>query len=142
MATISLLLTLPLLVLANYDYLLFVTEWPPTDYLMSSCARGYEYEGFNIHGLWPTNIDGTRPQYCSTTQFSVPASSEADMNEHWRSYSGNYVTFWTHEWERHGTCVADGETPDEFFPKVLELRAQYDPLTQLASKGIAPSSTT
>ena len=109
----------------NYSFLTFNVEWPITNCMEMTCPAGYEYSDFNIHGLWPSYPSGgSGPFYCESTPYSNTAALEAEMNEHWRSYTGDNVPFWTHEWTKHGTCYATGETPEEFFTTVLNLMAK------------------
>ncbi|KAG9323932.1 hypothetical protein KVV02_004349 [Mortierella alpina] len=72
------------------------------------------------------------------------------MKTFWPSNSGKNNCFWSHEWNRHGTCVSnldpscksdpvEGEDVYAFFSKGLELRSKYDLYRALARKGIFPN---
>jgi ribonuclease I len=79
----------------SYAFLLFEMEWPPTNCLSETCPSGYEYQDFNIHGLWPSYADGgSGPEYCSSTAFYVPQNLQGDMEKYWRSDSESDTAFW------------------------------------------------
>ncbi|KAH7054790.1 ribonuclease T2-like protein [Linnemannia elongata] len=72
------------------------------------------------------------------------------METFWPSNNRNNNCFWSHEWNRHGTCVSnldpscksdpvEGEDIYAFFSKALELRSKYDLYQALAAKGIFPN---
>jgi ribonuclease T2 len=109
------------------------------------CSFTPDWTYFTLHGLWPENSDGTYPQDCSNTPFdpSQVAPIASDLNKYWISLNGPSETFWSHEFEKHGTCAAD-VLPTElgYMNATLGLRAQYDITPALAAAGILPSSTT
>ena len=77
---------------------------------------------FTIHGLWP------QAYYCSNTPFSESALNPImnEMDEDWLScpeYGGNNTKFWSHEWEKHGTCSGMGEL--SYFKQGLNLYTQF-----------------
>jgi ribonuclease I len=49
-----------------------------------------------------------------------------DMN--YAETSPDYDSFWQHEWDKHGTCVAvqAGLSQNEYFEKALELFLAYN----------------
>jgi len=78
---------------------------------------------WTMHGLWPQWTNG-----CSGPSFNYDSLSslKADLDQYWPScpeYGGDDETFWSHEWEKHGTCT--GMTEVDFFSKGLQLRSQY-----------------
>ncbi|KAI9591815.1 ribonuclease T2-like protein [Syncephalis fuscata] len=132
--------------------LVFVQQWyptlgPPTD--------------FTMHGLWPNNCDGghgpwngcdTKRNYPNLGQIiqSADPALYGNMTTYWPSYKGNAPSFWSHEWNKHGTCVSTLE-PEctspaapphhdvlEYFHTALSLRLKFNPYTALASAGIVP----
>jgi len=78
---------------------------------------------FTLHGLWPEWANE-----CSGTALDVNALSSirSDLEKYWLScpeFGSDNETFWSHEWEKHGTCSGMGQL--EFFQKGLALRQQY-----------------
>lgn len=62
--------------------------------------------GYSIHGLWPQIDEKHWPEYCSKMQFNISDLQPIiqEMNNSWHSCFDNNIDFWTHEWEKHGTC--------------------------------------
>ncbi|KAG0082496.1 ribonuclease T2-like [Podila epicladia] len=65
---------------------------------------------------------------------------------------GNNNCFWSHEWNKHGTCISNldpsctsnpvkGKDKYSYFSKGLELRAKFDLFKALAAKMIFPSQS-
>ncbi|KXN71522.1 ribonuclease T2 [Conidiobolus coronatus NRRL 28638] len=117
---------------------------------------------WTIHGLWPNNCDGSYgpSNGCDNDRnydnmadiVAVDSALESKMNTYWPSYKGNNPDFWSHEWNKHGTCVSTLDpncyanyTPQQevrdYFNKVLELRDQYDLYPILSQQGITPGRT-
>ncbi|KAF9977846.1 Ribonuclease T2 precursor (RNase T2) [Mortierella antarctica] len=74
------------------------------------------------------------------------------MEDFWSSSKGNNNCFWSHEWNKHGTCISNldpsctsnpvkGKDIYSYFSKGLELRAKYDLFKALAEERIFPSQT-
>eukprot|EP01130_Rhizamoeba_saxonica_P006680 TRINITY_DN2663_c0_g1_i1.p1 TRINITY_DN2663_c0_g1~~TRINITY_DN2663_c0_g1_i1.p1 ORF type:complete len:254 (-),score=35.29 TRINITY_DN2663_c0_g1_i1:291-974(-) len=131
----------------NYDYLLFVQEWPSTlcNYGSKSCLKnavGVDF--FTVHGLWPERNDGSWPQFCSGQKWD-PQQVEplrADMNKLWPSFYGDFNSFWDHEWSKHGTCMAKDSVYVhdlfQYFNATIGLRKTYDFYYILSQKQIVP----
>lgn len=97
-------------------------------------------------GLWPTNNDGSYPCYCSGSTFNPSALSPIidEMDRYWPSFQSTNDDFWSHEWEKHGTCCADVSvlsTEFDFFNTVLKLRNKYNLYSTLVNAGIFPSDS-
>ncbi len=74
---------------------------------------------------------------------SQVSSIQASLDKYWPSYDGANVDFWTHEYEKHGTCaesIAPCATELGFFSTTLSLTEKYNVVTMLASQGIVPGS--
>ncbi|CEI90297.1 Putative Ribonuclease T2 family protein [Rhizopus microsporus] len=119
---------------------------------------------FTIHGLWPDKCDGTYAPSngCDSSRnlsniASVIKSANGTlynrMNTFWPSYKGDNNVFWSHEWNKHGTCVSTlrptcygdkyvkyQEIP-EYFEKALDLRDEYDVYGALSLSGVIPGNT-
>jgi ribonuclease T2 len=87
--------------------------------------------GWVIHGLWPSNWDGSYPQECggSGPRFDEAAIAplEAQLDRYWpNSFADTpHTNFWEHEWSKHGTCAAAGSnltTEREYFATTLQVR--------------------
>jgi len=87
--------------------------------------------GWVIHGLWPSNWDGSYPQQCggSDARFDEAAIAplEAQLDRYWpNSFKDTpHTNFWKHEWSKHGTCAAAGSnltTERQYFATTLQVR--------------------
>ncbi|KAJ6768318.1 F7A19.32 PROTEIN [Salix koriyanagi] len=121
----------------DFDFFYFVQQWPGSycDTKHSCCypRTGKPVADFGIHGLWPQNKDGSYPQNCNPDnaldedQINFPAGVEikvvnltdesisdltSSLQKDWPSLSCPSSTgfrFWSHEWEKHGTCAESEE---------------------------------
>jgi ribonuclease I len=61
---------------------------------------------FTIHGLWPDYNNTSYPQFCTNTPFNITRLEPiiTNMTQYWYSYMTSNLIFWTHEWDKHGTC--------------------------------------
>ena len=86
---------------------------------MQKCAGASE---FTLHGLWPV------AESCPGKPFSDALVKDLlqEMKVDWLSCpekGGDNEGFWSHEWQKHGTC--SGLSEHDFFAAALELRTQY-----------------
>jgi hypothetical protein len=101
------------------------------DLALQKCHRD---SSFSLHGLWPEYNASSWPQFCNKTEYREfnPSDLEQwdrfdEMNQYWFSCESeskaipalNSMTFWKHEWEKHGTCTSMNVT--EYFGKALDL---------------------
>lgn len=131
----------------DFDFFYFVQQWPASycDTKRSCCypTTGKPAEDFSIHGLWPNRDDGTWPQNCdtdSTFEESEVSDLMSRMQKDWPSLacpSSDGVRFWTHEWEKHGTCSLLKQ--HKYFETALELKAKANLLRVLKHAGIEPN---
>lgn len=86
---------------------------------LQRCNKSAE---FSIHGLWPDYIQGGYPQFCTNQRFNFKEiqSILPDLNKHWNSCKGKSVSFWKHEYEKHGTCFEPPTTEFDYFNNALE----------------------
>ena len=95
-----------------FDYFVLEVQWGGGMCASADCVRcPSNLAEWTMHGLWPSNFDGNDPAYCNSNwEFNADNISSilASMNKNWPSYeaSTDNEAFWTHEWERHGTCAA------------------------------------
>ncbi|KAI8145066.1 RNase Sy [Fennellomyces sp. T-0311] len=141
----------------TYGLMVHVQQWLP-DYGPATA--------FTMHGLWPDTCSGGIPgsgnSGCDASRNyddvgeiiqSADSSLYSQLNIYWPSYTGDNGAFWTHEWNKHGTCVTTldpecfGSSYEEYdditayFQKTLDLRAEYDLYQILKSAGITPGSS-
>lgn len=90
----------------KFDFYLLNLSWSPEFCSIKGtspqCNAG---RGFIVHGLWPQNVDGSYPVYCSTRP--GPAHPEANLD------ITPDLSLLKHEWEKHGTCTT--LAPERFF---------------------------
>ncbi|KAL4873803.1 hypothetical protein BDV12DRAFT_53321 [Aspergillus spectabilis] len=119
-------------------------------------------DSWTIHGLWPDNCDGTYEEFCDESrQYSnITAIIEESgrtkllsyMNEYWKDYSGDDESLWSHEWNKHGTCMntlepncyTDYKPQEEvvdYLQKAVDLFKTLDSYKALAAANITPSTS-
>ncbi|KAK9461432.1 ribonuclease T2-like protein [Lipomyces oligophaga] len=117
---------------------------------------------WTLHGLWPDNCDGSFDQFCDRTRvvnsvetiFTASGAFEllGSMRDAWKAYQGEDDRLWTHEWNKHGTCIStlrpecygadeDNSTQPmlEYFSRALDLHSTLDTFSALEDAGITPS---
>lgn len=148
----------------DFDFFYHVQQWPGSfcDTKDGCCFPGNVKPAadFGIHGLWP-NYDTCRPaadantaritiskskcwpDFCNATDAFSPfrvRDLRVDMDRNWATLScknTDSVTFWSHEWEKHGTCSnMDQHT---YFAAALRFKARFNLTRILLDAGIAPS---
>ncbi|KAI5059578.1 hypothetical protein GOP47_0025897 [Adiantum capillus-veneris] len=130
---------------SGFDFFYFVQQWPGSycDLKQACCypTTGKPASDFSIHGLWPNYNDGSYPSNCAGSSYESALIS--DLKEELQAYwdtlacpSGDGEKFWSHEWEKHGTC--SGLDERSYFESTLALRKSIDLLAALQSAGIEP----
>ncbi|KAL6245858.1 Ribonuclease T2 precursor (RNase T2) [Rhinocladiella similis] len=79
---------------------------------------------WTIHGLWPDLCTGGFDQFCDSTRSHPPGAmrnlittllnhTHSDstalldfMDEYWLSLNSDPAHLWSHEWNKHGTCIS------------------------------------
>jgi ribonuclease T2 len=64
-------------------------------------------KGLNMHGMWPQNMDGSYPQFCTSDSYNDSNLSDelkARMSVSWNGLYNSTFWFRTHEYNKHGTC--------------------------------------
>lgn len=132
----------------EFDFFYFVQQWPGSycDTSQSCCypSTGKPAADFGIHGLWPTNTDGSYPSNCDPSNpFDQSKVSDlmSRLQEDWPSLacpSGSGTTFWSHEWDKHGTCSESILDQHSYFKSALDLKDSLNLLQILQSAGIQP----
>ncbi|CAP79036.1 ribonuclease T2-like [Penicillium rubens] len=119
-------------------------------------------DSWTIHGLWPDNCDGTYEASCDSKRaYSNITAILQDQNlgdlvdymdEYWVDMNGDNEDFWSHEWNKHGTCIntiepscySDYKAQEEvgdYFQKTVELFKTLDTYKALDAAGITPSTS-
>ncbi|KAM7251261.1 hypothetical protein ACFE04_023144 [Oxalis oulophora] len=135
----------------SYDFFYVVQQWPGSycDTSQSCCypTTGKPTADFGVHGLWPNNDDGSYPSNCdadspfdeSKVQDLIPS-----MQQNWPTLacpSGDGIQFWSHEWEKHGTCSESALDQHGYFEAALGFKSQTNLLKALTSAGINPDGS-
>ncbi|KAJ6831748.1 ribonuclease 1-like [Iris pallida] len=132
----------------DFDFFYFVQQWPGSycDTRRSCCypLTGKPAADFGIHGLWPNYKDGSWPSNCDPDSSYDPDKVDdlmESMRENWPTLacpSSDGTTFWTHEWEKHGTCAESILDQHGYFEAALNLKKQANLLQALTDAGIGP----
>ena len=125
----------------TFDNLLLVEQWPGT--------LEFNAPGFTLHGLWPSRVGANVANYpcqCTNETFDISKvqSIVPELNKFWPSDEGENSVFWTHEYEKHGTCAEQLDALNNelnFFQGTLNLREKVDTEGTLAKGGVSPSFT-
>ncbi|XP_011071277.1 ribonuclease 1-like [Sesamum indicum] len=123
--------------------------WPGSycDSKQSCCypKTGKPASDFSIHGLWPNYNDGSYPSNCDPeNQFDPSKISDLSrrMQTDWPSLacpSSDSLSFWAHEWDKHGTCSQSVLGQHDYFATALNLKQQLNLLQILGDAGIEPN---
>ncbi|KAJ8773788.1 hypothetical protein K2173_006438 [Erythroxylum novogranatense] len=151
---IKLLVILSLSVLCvsqDFDFYYFVQQWPGSycDSQNSCCypSTGKPAADFGIHGLWPNNKDDSYPSNCDpNSPFNKNEISDliSSLQKNWPTLacpSNDGTNFWSHEWEKHGTCSESVLDQHAYFAAALQLKQQVNLLLALRSAGIHPDGS-
>lgn len=95
-------------------------------YHLSLLTNHHNENGISIHGLWPDYNDGTYPSFCKKIPFDFNNLKiiEEKLLKYWelpQDINKLELSFWQHEWEKHGTCMFQTMTELEYFSKAIEL---------------------
>jgi len=122
----------------SWDLLGITLNWPETSCRQMNrthhrCHESSSLHGWTIHGLWPNRFDGSWPQYCSKDKFHPDEIKDLipEMEEIWPNLMQDrpFYDFWTHEYEKHGTCAASLPALSNehlYFEKTLNLHDEMD----------------
>ncbi|XP_010258337.1 PREDICTED: ribonuclease 1-like [Nelumbo nucifera] len=133
----------------DFDFFYFVQQWPGSycDTRRGCCypKTGKPAADFSIHGLWPNYNDGSYPSNCDSQQNPFDPSEITDLTDRmqrsWPSLAcpnNDMLKFWSHEWNKHGTCSESVLDQHGYFETALNLKKKVDLLQILAEAGINP----
>ncbi|XP_047175408.1 ribonuclease 1-like [Vigna umbellata] len=133
----------------DFDFFYFVQQWPGSycDTQKNCCypTSGKPEADFGIHGLWPNYNDGSYPSNCDPNNPFNPSQISdlsSSLQNNWPTLacpSGDGMTFWSHEWNKHGTCSESVLKQHDYFEAALSLRQKANILKALTSAGIEPN---
>ncbi|GAB2297187.1 hypothetical protein Dimus_031300 [Dionaea muscipula] len=133
----------------GFDFFYFVQQWPGSycDTSQSCCypTTGKPASDFGIHGLWPNYNSGSYPSNCDSSNPFDPSQIQdllSQMQTEWPSLScpsSDGTSFWTHEWNKHGTCSESVLNEHAYFQAALSLKNSSNLLETLANAGITPN---
>ncbi|GMH27565.1 hypothetical protein Nepgr_029408 [Nepenthes gracilis] len=143
--------SLAVVVRCDYDFFYFVQQWPGSycDTSQGCCypTTGKPASDFGIHGLWPNNDDGSYPSNCDPNNPFDPSQIQdllSSLQAEWPSLScpsSDGTSFWTHEWDKHGTCSESVLDEHDYFAAALALKSQANLLQALENAGINPNGS-
>ncbi|KAL2327723.1 hypothetical protein Fmac_021153 [Flemingia macrophylla] len=131
---------------AAFDYFKFSLQWPE-----AFCAKnGHPAcnqmpNHFTIHGLWPEKTFGFQPHFCTHTKLKKKdiKNLKSDLKLEWPNLRGKKpFKFWSHEWEKHGTCSETVYKPHDYFSLALHIKKNHDVMSILSQAQIVPSQNT
>ncbi|KAK9277063.1 hypothetical protein L1049_006602 [Liquidambar formosana] len=132
-------------VATDFDFFYFVQQWPGSycDTKQSCCypTTGKPVADFGVHGLWPNYNDGSYPSNCDPdSPFHQSEISDliSSMQKSWPTLacpSGDGLKFWSHEWDKHGTCSESVLDQHGYFEAALNLKKKTNLLQALKSAG-------
>ncbi|XP_038707511.1 ribonuclease 1-like [Tripterygium wilfordii] len=135
----------------NFDFFYLVLQWPGSycDTQKGCCypKSGKPAADFGIHGLWPNYQDGSYPSNCDPNNpFDESKVSDLDssLRKDWPTLacpSGDGLTFWSHEWDKHGTCSESVLDQHGYFEAALSLKKLINLLEALENAGISPNGS-
>ncbi|KAF8390184.1 hypothetical protein HHK36_024706 [Tetracentron sinense] len=136
-----------LCVARGFTFFYLVQQWPGT-YCRTNqtCCHpktGKPATDFVIHGLWPTNFDGSALSNCNPNKPLDPSQISdmiAELGRSWPSFAcpnSDDMKLWLHEWKMYGTCSDLDQ--HGYFQAALNLKKKANLFKILGSAGIQPN---
>ena len=100
----------------------FKTESDPKNFYFLSLINEDDHK-WSIHGLWPQYTLTKYPRFCKNKKFDINKldSIMDNLKKDWYSNRGPDVTFWEHEYLKHGTCNFNNLDEFNYFKTTLYL---------------------
>ncbi|CAN4124508.1 unnamed protein product [Withania somnifera] len=95
---------------------------------------------FSIHGLWPTDNNGSYPSSCDKASLYDEAEIEDLISSMHENPTNNGTKFWSHEWDKHGTCSLSTLDELSYFEAALTLKEKVNQLSVLKDAGMEPGA--
>lgn len=117
---------------------------------------------FTLHGLWSDTCSGSYNTYCNSWQITSAQSTLqqlgynsllSTMNSVWFNNAGTSDDLWTHEFNKHGTCMAtvnpscysssapDSQNVGDFFTTAVDMFNNLPTYKWLTAAGLSPSTS-
>ncbi|XP_046848755.1 ribonuclease Oy-like [Xenia sp. Carnegie-2017] len=135
----------------DYDHFVYAQQWPQSfcDCSEYRCRIPEKVKTWTVHGLWPTLGKTEKPDYCNRSwpfeEYEI-LDIENKLEKFWPSLEDSSrdsrISFWQHEWKKHGTCCTDLtylDSEHKYFIIGLQLNRKYDILSILNDANIVPS---
>lgn len=133
----------------SWDYFLLVREWCGT---MSPGPLPSYVNTFTLHGMWPNRLDGSWPQFCNSSypfNYAEIADIIVPLDRAWYDTmhdQANGTDFWSHEWDKHGTCAMSDRSccgsERQYFQSAIQMHDRLTEAQWLANAGIVPADQT
>ncbi|KAK4399806.1 Ribonuclease 3 [Sesamum angolense] len=107
-------------------------------------TTGKPTANFTIHGLWPNYNNGSYPSSCNKkSPYDGTKVSDllSRLEVSWATLAcptNNGTKFWSHEWEKHGTCSESVLDQHSYFEATLNIKDKVNLLQILEAAGIRP----
>lgn len=119
-------------------------QWSDTENTCSICKL--PYNGWTLHGLWPSSRHGGDPSFCHGNAFKanfLSSDLKKELSKKWSSYKlrSRPESFWGYEYKKHGSCALDLDSTNsvsKYFAKSLELLDKYNVGMALKQSNIHP----
>ncbi|XP_078000527.1 ribonuclease Oy-like [Glandiceps talaboti] len=137
----------------EWDHFVYAQQWPQTSCNSANwqkehnCSVPSKVKTWTVHGLWPSKGNTEGPNNCNASWPFDPDKIK-DIEPELETFWPNLYTdskrddFWTHEWDKHGTCGVDLEAIDselKYFKTGLKLNQDVNLTKSLSDHGIVPS---
>nr|KYP35029.1 Extracellular ribonuclease LE [Cajanus cajan] len=129
----------PTLIGGSFEFWKLAETWPPTfcGNTKNPCAVQISSK-FTIHGLWPSNNSNPQPQFCPSAKFDenkIRKNLKTQLETNWPALKdGNNISFWTYEWNKHGTCSQLHQ--NDFLELALRIFFEHDLKATLQKKNM------
>ncbi|XP_071079348.1 ribonuclease Oy-like [Haliotis cracherodii] len=137
-----------------FDFFAFSQQWAPSVCIDASsehkCGIPEEVTGWTVHGLWPNSRSGKEPSDCNSSwpfDFDKIKSLETNLTAQWPNLFTDTAKndFWSHEWDKHGTCATSLPATDNefnYFSAALQLNKKLNLQQVLKMFDVIPSNST
>jgi|TARA_B100001971_G_scaffold209180_1_gene232309 ribonuclease I len=110
----------------EHDYEYQSEEKSENFYYLALLKNADVVYGASIHGLWPNYANGSYPSFCKNVEFDFDKLSPIikELRDYWDlpgDIGKDEISFWQHEYKKHGSCMFIELTELEYFKKALEL---------------------
>ena len=103
-------------------------EYHPSKFYFLALKKDKIEDDWSIHGLWPQNSLDSYPVYCKKVVFDINKLNPIldELKKNWYSTETTDEYFWSHEWEKHGSCMFTKMDEIDYFKKALYLYNYVD----------------